>query len=48
MGGTIGVHRAQEAPVANKDKGGGHVKKAPAKNLKQKRAAKKAKRTGKS
>jgi hypothetical protein len=41
-------HRAQEAPVANKDKGGGHAKKAPAKNLKQKRAAKKAKRAGKS
>ncbi len=30
--------------MANKDKGGGHSKKAPAKNLKQKRAAKKAKK----
>lgn len=34
--------------MANKDKGGGHNKKAPAKNLKQKRADKKAKKSGKS
>lgn len=31
--------------MANKDKGGGHAKKAPAKTLKQKRAAKKAKKS---
>jgi len=33
--------------VANKDKGGGHNKKAAAKNLKQKRADKKAKKSSK-
>ena len=33
--------------MANKDKGGGHNKKAPAKNLKEKRQAKAAKKTGK-
>jgi len=33
--------------VGNKDKGGGHSKKAAAKNLKQKREAKKAKRAAK-
>lgn len=31
--------------MANKDKGGGHNKKAPAKSLKQKREAKKAKKS---
>jgi hypothetical protein len=39
--------RAQEAPVANKDKGGGHNKKVAAKSLKQKREAKKAKKGAK-
>jgi hypothetical protein len=34
--------------MANKDKGGGHNKKAAAKSLKQKREAKKAKRAAKS
>jgi hypothetical protein len=34
--------------VANKDKGGGHNKKAPARDLKQKRQAKKAKKAAKS
>ena len=33
--------------MANKDKGGGHNKKTAAKNLKQKREAKKAKKAGK-
>jgi len=33
-----------EALMGNKDKGGKHIKKAPTKDLKQKRAAKKAKR----
>jgi len=33
--------------VANKDKGGGHNKKVAAKNLKQKRADKKAKKDSK-
>jgi len=35
-----------EAVMANKDKGGGNTKKVAAKNLKEKRAAKKAKRSG--
>jgi len=39
--------RAQEAPVANKDKGGGHNKKVAAKSLKQKREAKKVKKDSK-
>jgi hypothetical protein len=34
--------------VANKDKGGGHNKKAPARDLKQKRQAKKPKKAAKS
>ncbi len=38
---------AQEAAVANKDKGGGHNKKVAAKSLKQKRDAKKAKKSSK-
>lgn len=33
--------------MANKDKGGGHNKKAATKSLKEKREAKKAKRVGK-
>ena len=34
-----------EAPMGNKDKGGSHTKKAAAKSLKEKRAAKKAKKS---
>lgn len=33
--------------MANKDKGGGHDKKAASKSLKEKRAAKKSKKAGK-
>jgi hypothetical protein len=43
----MGTREAQEAPVANKDKGGGHNKKVAAKSLKQKREAKKAKKGAK-
>ncbi len=39
---TVGM----EALMASKDKGGRSAKKAPAKNLKQKRLEKKAKRAG--
>ena len=37
----------QEAPVANKDKGGGDNERVAAKSLKQKRDAKKAKKSSK-
>jgi hypothetical protein len=40
---AISVAR-QEEPMANKDKGGGHSKKTAARDLKQKRADKKAKK----
>lgn len=37
--------RSLEAPMGNKDKGGKHTKTVAAKNLKEKRLDKKAKRT---
>jgi hypothetical protein len=46
-GASMDSHGAQEALMANKDKGGGHNKKAAAQNLKQKRQAKKAKKATK-